>query len=72
MFNYSILENILYGDVDAFNSNVREAVKIANAEFVEDSSLNLGFDDTASSLLEGYKKNEFVLNKILGKEKYEK
>ncbi len=31
LFNYSILENILYGDLDASNSQIQEAAKIANA-----------------------------------------
>lgn len=36
LFNYSILENILYGDSDANNSQVYEAAKISNAlEFIE-------------------------------------
>lgn len=36
LFNYTIKENILYGRVDANDSDVREAAKIANAlEFIE-------------------------------------
>jgi ABC-type multidrug transport system fused ATPase/permease subunit len=36
LFNYSILENILYGDSDATNTQVQEAAKIANAiEFID-------------------------------------
>ena len=32
LFNYSILENILYGKLNAKNSEVLEAVEIANAK----------------------------------------
>lgn len=36
IFNYSILENVLYGKVNATNSEVLEATKIANCtEFIE-------------------------------------
>ena len=36
LFNYSVAENILYGNSDAMNSEIREASKISNAlEFVE-------------------------------------
>jgi ATP-binding cassette subfamily B (MDR/TAP) protein 1 len=35
LFNYSILENILYGQPDAANSEVMEASEVANAlEFI--------------------------------------
>ena len=36
LFNYSVAENILYGDLDATNSQIREASLVANAtEFIE-------------------------------------
>ncbi len=36
IFNYSILENVLYGKVNATNSEVLEATKIANCtEFIQ-------------------------------------
>lgn len=36
LFNYSILENILYGKSDASNSEVKESSQIANAiEFIQ-------------------------------------
>lgn len=40
LFNYSILENILYGDSDATNAQVHEAAKISNAlEFIESQDI---------------------------------
>ena len=36
LFNYNITENILYGDLNTKNSEIREAAQIANAlEFIE-------------------------------------
>lgn len=38
LFNYTIKENILYGKMDAMNSEIVEAADIANArEFIENS-----------------------------------
>jgi len=35
IFNYSIIENILYGKLDALNSEVMEAAEISNSmEFI--------------------------------------
>jgi len=47
LFNYSILENVLYGDENAYNSAVRAAIHTANADFVENSTFSLGYDNTA-------------------------
>lgn len=36
LFNYTIYENILYGEMNATNSDIREAARVANAlEFIE-------------------------------------
>jgi ABC-type multidrug transport system fused ATPase/permease subunit len=57
LFNYSILENILYGDSDATNSQVHEAAKISNAlEFIESQEIQ-STDDTARGLLEQFSLN---------------
>jgi ABC-type multidrug transport system fused ATPase/permease subunit len=57
LFNYSILENILYGDSDASNSQVHEAAKISNAlEFIESQEIQ-STDDTARGLLEQFSLN---------------
>jgi len=52
LFNYSILENVLYGKMDASNEDLRRACDVANAlEFIESDSLLKAFDDQADSLL---------------------
>lgn len=51
IFNYSILENVLYGKLDAYNSEVLEASTTANCtEFIEAQSF-AKFDDSPSGLL---------------------
>lgn len=38
LFNYTVYENILYGKMDAANSEIKAAAEIANArEFIETS-----------------------------------
>jgi ABC-type multidrug transport system fused ATPase/permease subunit len=44
LFNYSVKENILYGNMGASNAEINEAVKIANAsEFIESDKLAHAF-----------------------------
>lgn len=61
LFNYSILENILYGDSNASNSEIKEAAQIANAlEFIDSKSLlegGVAADTTATGLLKELEKN---------------
>lgn len=46
IFNYSILENILYGKLNATNTEVFQSTKYANCtEFIEKGSLK-GLEDT--------------------------
>ena len=52
IFNYSILENILYGKPNATNSEIKESCELANCmEFIEnhggDNKEELAFDDSA-------------------------
>lgn len=55
LFNYSIIENILYGYSDSTNSQVYEAAKISNAlEFIESQEIQ-STDDTARGLLEQFR-----------------
>jgi ATP-binding cassette, subfamily B (MDR/TAP), member 1 len=54
IFNYSILENILYGKVNATNDEVYEAASIANAnEFIENSEaiIDKEEDETSANLV---------------------
>ena len=70
LFNYSILENILYGDSDANNSQVYEAAKISNAlEFIESQEIQ-STDDTARGLLEQFQHNQGELIYALGQDLY--
>lgn len=71
VFNYTLLENILYGKGDATNEEVREAADIANClEFIEGTETVKAKDGTASTLLAEMKahKDEVVL--LVGEEKY--
>lgn len=55
LFNYTIKENILYGNSGALDSEIRESAKIANAiEFIESQALFSSFEDSASVLLNAY------------------
>ena len=50
IFNYSILENVLYGKNNASNSEILEACTQANAmEFINDKVM--AFEDTAQALI---------------------
>ena len=52
LFNYSIYENILYGDLNASNSEIRQAAQVANAlEFIDSQAILQVTDDTGFGLL---------------------
>ena len=52
IFNYSILENILYGKLNATNSEVLEAAETSNCiEFIEKNEANTQIEDSAQNLL---------------------
>jgi ATP-binding cassette subfamily B (MDR/TAP) protein 1 len=70
IFNYSILENILYGKLDAKNSEILDATNLANAtEFIEG---NNGFqlDDNIMNLKAEMEKNKDLIVDMIGEEKY--
>ena len=57
IFNYSILENILYGKLDATNSEIMNAAEVANCtEFIKDNNV-FKFENTAGSLLKEMEEN---------------
>lgn len=71
IFNYTILENILYGKEDAFNSEVLAAATEANAmEFIESNSL-YDIDESAQNLIAEMTKKENELVEMIGKEKFD-
>jgi len=60
LFNYSLLENILYGRLDAGNQEIYAAAEVANAlEFIESKELSQAFDDDAASLKEAMESDAF-------------
>lgn len=62
VFNYSLVENILYGKTDATNSEVQHAAEIANCtEFIEKSDLSKKKDDSASALIDEMKANKAAI-----------
>ena len=71
LMNVSILENILYGNLKASNSEVFEATSIANCnEFIAGKQF-AKFDETPSSILAVMEDNEESLVMLLGKTKYD-
>jgi len=74
LFNYSIKENILYGDTAATNSQIVNSSQIANAtEFIENTQLlDDLLDDSPAALLTTYQENRAALVERLGGDKYNK
>lgn len=59
LFNYSVKENILYGNDKASNDEIREAATSANAiEFIESQTLFQNYEDSAFVLLEAFKEKK--------------
>ena len=72
LFNYTIKENILYGNSNAKDSDIRESAKIANAiEFIESQTLFSSYEDSASVLLNAYLQNKEQIISKMGQEKYD-
>lgn len=66
IFNYSILENILYGKLDATNTEVLEATKIANCtDFIEKGSFK-GSDDSPIDLQKYMEENKDAIETLIG------
>jgi ABC-type multidrug transport system fused ATPase/permease subunit len=58
IFNYTILDNIIYGNKTAKNSEIAEAVETANCkDFVTEGKVHK-YDFSAESLLKTMKVNE--------------
>jgi len=71
IFNYTILENILYGKLDASNSEVLENVKMANAlEFIEKNDIGSDELPPAKTMIEAMEKNKVEITASIGKEKF--
>lgn len=71
IFNYTILENILYGKVNARNSEVLGACQISNAlEFIEQNQF-LDIDDQANNLITEMVSNKQEIVELIGQEKFD-
>lgn len=71
LFNYTISENILYGNSNALNSEIKEAAEVANAlEFIESKELTNSFGDEPEVLLREMKKREDAIIKMIGDKEY--
>jgi ABC-type multidrug transport system fused ATPase/permease subunit len=71
IFNYSIMENVLYGKLNARNTEIAHATNIANCkEFIEKGSLK-GMDDTPKGVLKFTEENKDHMVELIGAEKYE-
>jgi len=71
IFNYSIIENLLYGKLDAKNTEIQQSATISNAvEFIEGKNQIKQFDDNPQSLLEEMESSEAAIVNMIGQEKY--
>lgn len=60
LFNYTVKENILYGNPSASNKEIVNACQVANARvFIESDELQKAFDDNVYSLKETMKNPTF-------------
>jgi ABC-type multidrug transport system fused ATPase/permease subunit len=72
LFNYSIKENILYGDTFARNLDILEASTIANAiEFIENQSFSAAFEDSASVLQRAFLERQQEVISIAGQDYFD-
>lgn len=72
LFNYSIKENILYGDTFARDSDILEASTIANAiEFIQNQSFSAAFEDSASVLQRAFLERQQEVISIAGQEYFD-
>mmetsp|Transcript_39029 Transcript_39029/g.59448 ORF Transcript_39029/g.59448 Transcript_39029/m.59448 type:complete len:233 (-) Transcript_39029:338-1036(-) len=70
IFNYSILENILYGKLDAKNSEVKKAADISNSsEFILNSDFQ-DFDNSPDSLAKAMNLHRKELIDLIGATKF--
>ena len=66
IFNYSILENMLYGKLDASNSEIAHVSEISCCtEFIENKQI-VKLDDSAQALVKEMEKNKGPLVELIG------
>jgi ABC-type multidrug transport system fused ATPase/permease subunit len=67
IFNYSILENVLYGKINATNSEVQDACNLANCmDFIDNQDL-ITRDDSVETLIKRMEMNESSVVEMIGK-----
>jgi len=72
IFNYTIIENILYGKSNATNTEILEAATVANAmEFIDSEHIGNKIDNTPSNLMHEMEIHKDMLVETLGQEKYD-
>lgn len=73
LFNYTVKENIMYGNQTASNTDIIKASLAANAcEFIESKELEIAFDNNTDSLFSLWESSEIqkILEEKIGKEEY--
>jgi len=74
VFNYSVLENVLYGKAKASNDEIYEATTIANAnEFIEgDNQITENVEDmTTADMVKVWEQRQGEIKAIIGDKKYD-
>lgn len=73
IFNYSVLENILYGKEDATNSEVLHAATISNCiEFIDrPNDKPEDTDNSAQALIQLYDANKVAIVELISQAKYD-
>jgi ABC-type cobalamin/Fe3+-siderophores transport system ATPase subunit len=70
IFNYSILENILYGNLNASHTEVLKAAETANcSEFIEENNFK-GTDDSSGEILRLMELKKDMIVELIGEDKY--
>lgn len=60
LFNYSIVENVLYGNQQASNEDIVKACDISNSRvFIESAELENAVEDDVSSLLVAMQSSQY-------------
>lgn len=71
LMNVSILENVLYGNGNARNSEVEMACEIANCmDFIREKQISK-YDDTAADYIKVMEENKSMIVEMIGNAKYD-
>ena len=71
LFNYSVAENILYGEMNATNSAIRDATQVANAiEFIETNNADLEYEESPEVLYNEFRDQGPLLIQSMGEKAY--